>query len=123
MTDLEKKHISELREKGASYQSIADATGISLGSIKMYFQRKKEPSAVVPRCEQCAKPLRQDIIRVGRRFCSDTCRLKWWSTHPQKMSSHHYRCMSCGKEFYSRKHGKYCSRACYYASLIGGKRK
>ena len=116
MTDLEKQHISELREKGFSYQSIADETGISLGSIKMFFQRKKEPSATIPRCEQCSKPLRQDIVRIGRRFCSDICRVNWWTAHPRKQRDHSCTCPSCGKIFFSRKPRKFCSRACYYVS-------
>ena len=111
-----------MHAEGLPYQALADRTGLSLGAIKMFFKRNKEPTPS-SRCEYCHKPLRQDVVRVGRRFCSDKCRLKWWSVHPEKMTGHHYRCMSCGKEFYSRKPGKYCSRACYYTSLTGGKRK
>ena len=119
MTNQEKQHINELRSAGYSYQAIADETGISLGSIKMYFKRSKEVIHV-PRCEQCNKPLRQDLVRANRRFCSDTCRRRWWVAHPATMKGHCFTCLFCGKDFYSHKPGKYCSRSCYYASRKGG---
>lgn len=122
MTDQDKRRITDLRNAGRSYQAIADETGISLGSVKMFFKRSKE-APMIPRCEQCHKELRQDINRFGRRFCCDKCRVKWWTAHPDQMkekAEHCFKCKSCGKEFYSRKPGKYCSRACFYASRRGG---
>ncbi len=119
MTNQEKQRINDLRKAGLSYQAIADETGISLGSIKMYFKRSKEVIPV-PRCDQCHKPLRQDLVRANRRFCSDTCRRRWWIAHPEAMKGHRFTCLFCGKDFYSRKPGKYCSRSCYYASRKGG---
>ena len=120
MTDQEKQRISEMRAAGLSYQAIADETGITLGSIKMFFRRSKE-TVSTPHCEQCHKPLRQDIVRV-RRFCSDACRVRWWSAHPEKMKNHQFRCQNCGRTFSSRKPRKYCSRPCFYASRKGGGR-
>lgn len=119
MTNEEKQRINALRSAGRSYQAIADETGISLGSIKMYFKRSKETISA-PRCEQCHKLLRQDTSRSGRRFCSDTCRTRWWVAHPETMKGHRYTCSFCGKEFSSHKPGKYCSRSCYYAARKGG---
>mgnify|MGYP000867571230 CR=1 FL=1 len=119
MTIQEKQRINELRSAGYSYQAIADETGFSLGSIKMYFKRSKE-AIPVPRCEQCHKPLRQDLVRSTRRFCSDACRRRWWVAHPESMKGHRFTCLFCGKEFFSHKPGKYCSRSCYYASRRGG---
>lgn len=120
MTDQEKLRIQDLRTAGHSYQAIADETGISIGSIKMYFKRSKEAVMAPPRCEQCHKPLRQDVVRERRRFCCDACRVRWWSAHPDQMKGHCYKCQCCGKEFHSRKPGKYCSRACFYDSRKGG---
>ncbi|MBR6028584.1 MAG: sigma-70 family RNA polymerase sigma factor [Clostridia bacterium] len=122
MTDKEKQLISELRSAGRSYQDIADETGISIGSIKMYFSRSKDTGSA-PRCEQCNRPLRQDVIRTSRRFCSDKCRVRWWEMHPDKSQSaeqHRFTCAVCGKVFFSKKPHKYCTRACYYASRKGG---
>ena len=120
LTDQERARIKKLREAGHSYRSIAQETGISIGAVKMFFQRHKEGSIAVSRCEQCHKPLRQDIIRAGRRFCSDLCRVNWWSAHPEKIEGHGYQCQTCGKRFFSRKPAKFCSRACFYASRKKG---
>ena len=120
MTDQERTRIKELRASGMSYKAIADETGTSLGSIKMFFKRDKEDETPVPRCEQCHRLLRVDVVRSQRRFCSDACRVKWWSDHPERMEGHRFKCLRCGKLFYSRKPAKYCSRACYYVSRRGG---
>ena len=120
MTNQEKQRISELRTAGLSYQAIADETGISLGSVKMFFKRVKEAESPVQRCEQCHQLLRQDIVRRNRRFCSDACRVRWWTEHPERIVDHRYVCPKCGKEFHSRKPRTYCSRACFYASRKGG---
>lgn len=118
----EKKRIQGLREAGLTYREIADVTGIAFGTVKMLFQRLKD-IPTVPRCEQCHRPLRQDVSRAGRRFCSDKCRITWWTAHPDRMSSnakHSFTCAGCGKTVISRRPGKYCSRACYQASRRGG---
>ena len=118
----DKKHIQELRNAGLTYKEISDETGIAFGTVKMFFQRLKDQPAA-PRCEQCHRTLRQDVSRVGRRFCSDKCRIQWWSAHPDKMGSngkHKFICTGCGKTVISRRPGKYCSRACYQASRKGG---
>ena len=119
MTIQEKQRVSDLRTAGLSYQAISNETGISLGSIKMYFKRSKEEKTPVARCEQCQKPLRRDIIRQKRRFCSDICRVRWWTEHPKKIATHRHICQCCGKEFYSRKPKTYCSRICFYAFRKG----
>ena len=122
MTEAEKRHVTDLRVAGRSYQEIADETGLSLGAIKMYFMRCKEIPPV-QRCEQCHKALRRDVIRCGRRFCSDKCRVKWWSLHPDRMKEkgkHRFTCENCGRQFFSRKPGKYCSRSCYNTSRRRG---
>ena len=121
----DKKRIQELREAGLTYKEIADETGIAFGTVKMFFQRQKDKPAV-QRCEQCRRPLRQDVSRAGRRFCSDKCRIQWWTAHPDSMSSnakHNFTCAGCGKTVISRRPGKYCTRACYQASRKGGASK
>ena len=39
MTDKDKKHLAELRDQGYTYQQIAEASGIGLSSVKMFFKR------------------------------------------------------------------------------------
>ena len=118
MTDQIKWRIIELRNTGHTYREIAKETELSLGAVKMAFLRSKGKQ-IVPLCEQCSKELRQSIVRKGRRFCSDKCRVKWWTEHPEQIKAkaeHCFLCNHCGRKFFSRKPGRYCSRACYYAS-------
>ena len=116
MTDQQKQHIINLRAEGKQYKEIAEELGLSLGCVKVFMSRRKEREKS-PRCEQCGKVLRKDIIRPARRFCSAICRVNWWTEHPEQMKEEHsFRCRLCGKDFYSRKPKKFCSRTCYYAS-------
>ena len=117
MTDQQKQRIINLRAEGKQYKEIAEELGLSLECVKMFMSRRKEEK---PKCEQCGKKLRQDILRPARRFCSDRCRMKWWDVHPERMESkeeHSFKCGNCGRVFYSRKTRKFCSRLCYYKSL------
>ena len=100
-----------LKARGLTNQAIAEETGLSTNAIKMYFNRCKNPTA---RCEQCGKPIKMN--RKSRRFCSDACRMGWWAKNTDQLRGHKYRCQQCGKHFSAWKQGKYCSRACYYAS-------
>lgn len=56
--------------------------------------------------------------RGGRRFCSDTCRMKWWNKHPKADMPYTANCACCGKEIQMRRKGerKYCSHRCYIAA-------
>ena len=122
MTRQEQARITALRLAGHSYQSIADETGIKLSTVKMYLLRQKEPSDSL-RCELCGKKLRQDITRKARRFCSDKCRIKWWTRHSDELTSssrYGFCCPVCGLSASSRKPRKYCSRACYFLFRKGG---
>ncbi len=121
MTDQQKQRIINLRAEGKQYKEIADELGLSLGCVKMFYSRLKDRQRN-PRCEQCGKILRKDLIRPTRRFCSDICRVKWWAEHPEEMKEEHkFKCELCGRNFYSRKIRKFCSRACYYASRRASK--
>ena len=44
MTDKDKKHLAELRDQGYTYQQIAEASGIGLSSVKMFFKRNNTPA-------------------------------------------------------------------------------
>jgi len=39
MTDKDKKRLTELRGQGYTYQQIAEASGVGLSSVKMFFKR------------------------------------------------------------------------------------
>ena len=101
---------------GNGYVKIAKELGISENTVKSYCRRqnvadKQGESAC---CAECGKPI--DISkRSGRRFCSDTCRMKWWNRYPKPNMPYTAQCACCGKEISMRRRGekKYCSHRCY----------
>ena len=78
-------------------------------------------------CEYCGKPIAQNPGRKRKRFCSDSCRNKWWNAHLElvkRKAVYTYTCPTCGKKFtvYGNSHRKFCSHACYIAYRFGGVR-
>jgi IS30 family transposase len=133
MTTFDKEKIRELRQKGMGYKAIATALGLSKDSIKSYCKRAglNGDSCVIALnieekikrnllCACCQKPIKQKHHGRARRFCSETCRRKWWNEHQDKRSKNEtsiykFYCIQCGKEFkvYGNKQRKYCSHDCY----------
>ena len=75
-------------------------------------------------CLQCGCPVIQIPGRKEKRFCSERCRKKYWSLHPELSKSKSISkktCPTCGREFFF--HGsvgrKYCSRKCYLDDRYG----
>lgn len=123
MTDLQKREIQTMRSNGASYGEIAAVLHISASTVKSYLRRSK-PASV---CECCGKEVTQVKGRKHKRFCSDTCRFKWWAEHRSEVRQNAVRtvvCPSCGKEFsvYGNLKRKYCCHACYITDRFGGGR-
>jgi endogenous inhibitor of DNA gyrase (YacG/DUF329 family) len=116
MTNEQKSQIEQLRLAGNGYIKIAKELGISENTVKSYCRRqntadKQGESAC---CAECGKPI--DISkRSSRRFCSDSCRMKWWNRHPKPNMPYTAQCACCGKEISMRRRGekKYCSHRCY----------
>ena len=78
-------------------------------------------------CQNCSAVLKQPEHGKKKRFCSDKCRLEWWSKNyelhnfgSEKVYS--FICRGCGKKFtsYSNKSRKYCSHECYIKHRFGG---
>ena len=90
MTTQEKQMITSLSENGLGYRKIAAQIGISENTVKSYLKRmtaaddQKEPDqpAAVFSCPQCGMEIYQQPGRKAKRFCSDSCRYKWWNSHP-----------------------------------------
>lgn len=139
MTYEERKQIDEMRPAGMSYNRIADALHLSRSSVKSHCQRhglgaerpvqEVKPTVIPPptasSCEQCGSPVRQESGRKHRRFCSDACRLAWWSAHRgemQKKAMHSFTCAYCGTPFsrYGVSVRSYCGRSC---AALARKRK
>lgn len=137
MTNREKSQIGEMRKNGMGYKKIAQALGLCEGTVKTYCHRNGMAgvSTAVPEtvrttisqkaCKCCGAMVLQFPGRKEKKFCSDTCRNKWWNTHlgeadRKAMSS--YICPTCGRAFsaYGKRNRKYCSHACYISDRFGG---
>ena len=132
MTDQEKTQIKELRSQGNGYKKIAQKLGLSENTVKSFCRRAAiEPPTAKPIetgvCECCGKPIEQIAGHKHRRFCSDSCRMKWWNSHlslVKRKAVYHIKCRHCGRKFevYGNSNRKYCSHECYIAERFGGER-
>ena len=69
-------------------------------------------------CRCCGEPMGHIPGRRKRFFCSEECRRKWWTEHPEASGGkalYSFTCQACGKEFtvYGNQSRKYCSHPCY----------
>ena len=139
MTPDEKSRLSVMRKAGRSYTEIADELGISKNTIKTFCRRKglapeaedmPEETTTAPAtdrlCPQCGKPVIQPEGRKKKKFCSDTCRNRWWNSHMnmvKRKAIYEYTCPTCDSAFtaYGNSHRKYCCHECYIADRFGGR--
>ena len=127
MTQAEKEAVLSLRQQHYSFSTIAETTGLPLGTIKSFLSRlgekKADPSPAAALgvthnhtcCRQCGAPLDQTQRGKTRTFCSNRCRAAYWNEHrdlSRRASAHQQTCEVCGRTFYTYQ-GRYCSRACY----------
>ena len=134
MTDTEKLRIEEMRKAGMGYSRIAKALGLSDNTVKSYCCRNnltgmietpKSQTDGVRLCRCCGKEVAQISGRKEKKFCSDSCRTKWWNSHldqVKRKAVYEFTCGFCGKSFsaYGNAHRKYCSHKCYLADRFGG---
>ena len=131
MTDKQKEQIKALRQRGMGYIRVAQALGISENTIKSFCRRNKLTGEVKQEklaahfCFYCGATVTQTPHRKEKKFCSNTCRMKWWNAHFDKLNKktmYPYICPHCGKGFevYGNSHRKYCSHACYIADRFQG---
>ncbi len=133
MTEHQKQQIQRMRVDGISYSKISESLSISENTIKSYCKRNKLAALTIKApeikanafCKECGKPLEIMPARKPRKFCSDSCRLKWWNRHTDLVANrtvNHMVCPCCGKDFksYGTSKRKYCSHGCYIASRFFG---
>lgn len=126
MRAAQAEQISHMRRMGNSYGQIAESLGVPLNTVKSFCRRKGiMPESGVSHCEWCGSDVEQTEHRKPKRFCSDTCRTRWWSAHRHLLSSTSQvaiRCLHCGREFmdYATTGRKYCCHACYVKARFGG---
>ena len=138
MTKAQKEQIQKLRSQDLSYGEIARKINLNINTVKSYCRRiavdnnapktvKQEKAPInILSCQECGKPIQQTQGRKLKRFCSDTCRMKWWNGHPemvQRKNAHEQICPNCGKKFlvYGTQNRKYCSHKCYITDRFGGR--
>ena len=133
MTPEEKQQVAKLRTAGFGYKKIAQATGLSVNTIRSYCARTllapdpeaPENQATVSTCEVCGRKIIQEPHRKKKRFCSDHCRMNWWNEHldqVKRKANYEFVCPTCKKTFtaYGNKNRKYCSLDCYFEDRYGG---
>lgn len=134
MTDTEKIRIEEMRRDGMGYSRIAKALGLSDNTVKSFCRRNNLTGIIeVPQpktdgvrfCRCCGKEIPQVVGRKEKKFCSDSCRTKWWNSHldqVKRKAVYKFSCVYCKKSFtaYGNANRKYCSHKCYLADRFGG---
>ena len=121
MTLTEKETIIQLKDSGLGYKAISRQTGTPLGTVKTIIKRDKERKETSGVCKCCGMTMKQTPGHRQKEFCSDKCRYKWWSFHPESRNRKAYyelTCLTCGKTFisYGNKNRKYCCLKCYGVS-------
>jgi hypothetical protein len=125
MTIEQKQKIRQLRQSGYGYATIAEALGLTKNQVSAFCRRnaltgtKAEPHTRekldVNCCRCCGKPLVQTPGRKPVKFCSDSCRVSWWNTHPEmvnKKAIYHFACACCGKDLISCEKSIKSNRQC-----------
>ncbi len=120
MTEQQIATVVQLRLEGNSSSTIAEATGISVNTIKSYCSRHGIPAPQrVRTCLLC-----QATITSAERFCSDACRMAWYESHQGKEPELLRVCKACGAVFELRQQNQeYCSKQCFYTDRYHQKSK
>ena len=134
MTGEERTTIIGYRKDGYGYKKISQLTGISENTIKTFCKRNGLGNSVAdiapPNgetiCKCCGAHITQFPGRKSKKFCSDSCRNRWWNAHldmVKRKAVYEFTCPACGKSFtaYGNAHRKYCCHACYIADRFGGR--
>ena len=118
LNESQKDKILKLKSSGRSYREIASALSISEGTIKSFFRRQKlKLKEVHTVCKNCGVTLEKSSRSNVKKFCSDSCRYKWWRKNAE--GNRKYLkinvCKNCNTKFksYDNKDRKYCSHECY----------
>lgn len=72
------RSIDALRLAGVMPTAISNTLGVSVNTVKSHIRRHP----VIPgtlNCLYCGKPVVQTEKRKAKRFCSDTCRIRYWN--------------------------------------------
>lgn len=121
MTNEQKSRIIELRKQGLGYGQIAIELSLSKNTVSSFCKRIDQSERNIENkrfCKCCGIEIKVLPKKKAKIFCSNSCRLKWWNTHQDKINKKAYYtliCKHCGREFtsYGNKERKFCSQECY----------
>ena len=130
----EKNQIKRLRAEGHSYGRVATMLGLSENTVKSFCRRnglagrgevEKNVDEDAHTCKCCGLPVKQNPGRKEKKFCSYSCRMRWWKEHSdqvQRKANYQFECAFCHKPFtaYGNANRKYCCHECYVADRFGG---
>ena len=124
MTNEERSKVIKLRSEGYGYKRIAQLTEISVDTIKAFCRRNNLAGMAPEACPYCGKMLIRTPGKKPKKFCSDSCRNKWWNAHlseVKRKAIYEFTCAYCKKPFtaYGNSKRKYCCHACYIADRYG----
>ena len=117
MTTTERNRIDALRSQECGYKKISALTGVSVNTVKYYCRTHPLDTEPEDHCRHCGSVIEQTPHKRKRKFCSDECRIAWWSAHPEARTvkkTYSHVCAFCGSSFTSPRAGtRYCSSVCY----------
>lgn len=121
MNANQKAKIISMRKRQVPYAAIAEAVGLSVGTVKSFCHRNhimSEEKTDVINCKNCGAIIMEESNTKPRLFCGDHCRQNWWNKHRTERQSNKilpHTCSVCGNVFmdYAGANRKYCSQACY----------
>ena len=116
MNEIQKENLIFLKNQCRSYSDIASTLSISKSAVKSFFSRlKNEENSNI--CKNCGTILEKSSKSNIKKFCSDSCRYKWWRKNLENNRSYLkiHICKNCNKKFksFDNKDRKYCSHKCY----------
>jgi len=122
-----KDEIKKLRLRGLGYKRIAVCLKVSANTVKSICKREgleKVEDTSINACKVCGEKLTRLKGKKQKKYCSDTCRMKWWKNNQDKMNRKAFsihQCKYCKREFtsYSNNKRKYCSHECYIKHRFG----
>lgn len=120
-TPLTIRRITNLRNAGWGYKSIAEFCGLTRDQVRSYCQRNditasRETNDSV--CAWCGQALEGRTSRA--KYCAPACRWESWCQSTKTRSSRTTACAGCGDEFAAVKTSqKYCCHACYVRARFG----
>lgn len=121
MTIEERDQVQEYQRQGLGYRRIAALTGISVNTLRNYCRRhpyiEDEAGTTVRPCKQCGAKVKTKPHQKAKLYCSDECRMAWWSAHQNKInhkSTYTKICANCGATFDSvHPEARFCNRECF----------